>query len=954
VYNSTGNNVGFVVRPFAFQLGERPEARAAMERGAYSVSENSNADTTMFPDVTIPAYLSALTSNAGAAMTHSHGSTQGQIIEVYPWTSAGETKRDEQLVYYSVFLSLASVVAAANEDGVGYGIAVRYSGLTASRVVFGYGIFHNQSCDGYSFPYFSSIAFLCGPQGVCDGPNSVENVRAFWENLEGKYELYYRPTLPAMGWAPQLTKKGGYDDVVLFPKVKGFSHHSGTRVPSGGIDVWMQTDCKMNTGTIPASMIVRGDGDITIQNASYGGVNDIRARIVPTPGVVSGEGHFVVSGAWAAYNSGLVTLEGMQDQLFRFIVGDGPAAEISGFHVEDGFATFDVASESQTAYYEIEEAAEAEGPWRVIGTPEPAYAGTHSVEIEAANGSLLRLVEVERETSVNKPGRRIVHKYAHVGSRATVLPRVEPSMEEKLAAIEERKRTQFAKLSQLPVSALSLAGERMVIWTPGSAVAYVNTYLAEPCRWIGMTVSVTSVDGFAALGNDSLFALALKASIADSAAAGADYVWLVGDDGDPLHAQAWPDSAWEAVRQQQLSSGYDPTGRVADVEIPAFVVRHPEPRAVGFTFHAPYGKSDLPYANVDNDSLGIRDVYLARLPFSDYSRVVNYGYKFMEELSGDNGIGGALLLDHDLDHDDAGDGALADSLVTLMALTIPAAYSVDILRMSDHLSDDINVVVADQINQLRPNYLGGFSPLSHELFIFNMIDKTVTPPWSMSLLNHKVSLCDFSSCGGAGFWRNGNPTDGPGLPTEWLGAWEVGAVNIKGYGDGSWQHVIAGEAQYFLQEIAADPNQAACAASTKASNRLRQDYSEKVEYLDVDATKFFLGNPVTAIVMPGIATAIQERPIAKQLALQQNYPNPFNPATRIPYTLTKAGLVKISIFNLQGQTVRRLVDEVKPVGPYLAEWDGRNDVGDRVASGVYFYRLSTDRKHLTKKMTLLK
>ena len=92
VYNSTGNNYGFVVRPFAFQLGERPQARAAMERGGYSVTEYANNDTTMFPHPTITEYLLALTSQAGGGMTNTHGDATGQIIEVYLWTSAGEAK----------------------------------------------------------------------------------------------------------------------------------------------------------------------------------------------------------------------------------------------------------------------------------------------------------------------------------------------------------------------------------------------------------------------------------------------------------------------------------------------------------------------------------------------------------------------------------------------------------------------------------------------------------------------------------------------------------------------------------------------------------------------------------------------------------------------------------------------------------------------------------------------
>jgi hypothetical protein len=88
--------------------------------------------------------------------------------------------------------------------------------------------------------------------------------------------------------------------------------------------------------------------------------------------------------------------------------------------------------------------------------------------------------------------------------------------------------------------------------------------------------------------------------------------------------------------------------------------------------------------------------------------------------------------------------------------------------------------------------------------------------------------------------------------------------------------------------------------------------------------------------------------------LSQNFPNPFNPATTIRYSLPKQTLASITIYNILGQKVRTVVNEVKNAGTYEAEWNGRSDGGISVASGIYFYRLTTAGSIITKKMLLLK
>jgi hypothetical protein len=88
--------------------------------------------------------------------------------------------------------------------------------------------------------------------------------------------------------------------------------------------------------------------------------------------------------------------------------------------------------------------------------------------------------------------------------------------------------------------------------------------------------------------------------------------------------------------------------------------------------------------------------------------------------------------------------------------------------------------------------------------------------------------------------------------------------------------------------------------------------------------------------------------------LHQNYPNPFNPQTTVEFSLAAHSQVTIEIFNILGQRVKTLVDESKPAGSYRVIWNGDNDSGQKVSTGIYFYRFTTENHSETKKMMLLK
>jgi hypothetical protein len=88
--------------------------------------------------------------------------------------------------------------------------------------------------------------------------------------------------------------------------------------------------------------------------------------------------------------------------------------------------------------------------------------------------------------------------------------------------------------------------------------------------------------------------------------------------------------------------------------------------------------------------------------------------------------------------------------------------------------------------------------------------------------------------------------------------------------------------------------------------------------------------------------------------LMQNYPNPFNPSTTINYNVKSESFVKLKIYDVQGELVNVLVNEVKPSGEYQINWNGSNQNNLKLPSGVYFYQIEVGQNRQSKKMVLLK
>ncbi len=136
-----------------------------------------------------------------------------------------------------------------------------------------------------------------------------------------------------------------------------------------------------------------------------------------------------------------------------------------------------------------------------------------------------------------------------------------------------------------------------------------------------------------------------------------------------------------------------------------------------------------------------------------------------------------------------------------------------------------------------------------------------------------------------------------------------------------------------------------------------QILSNRIGFTKIDsaATKVAV-NFIKAMISVS-PTSVREAgvgPLPKEYALSQNYPNPFNANTQISFALPKAGNARLDIYNVLGQKVSTLFNEFMNAGSKTVNWDGRDDGGVTVPSGVYFYQLVSQDFRQTKKMLLIK
>ncbi len=128
------------------------------------------------------------------------------------------------------------------------------------------------------------------------------------------------------------------------------------------------------------------------------------------------------------------------------------------------------------------------------------------------------------------------------------------------------------------------------------------------------------------------------------------------------------------------------------------------------------------------------------------------------------------------------------------------------------------------------------------------------------------------------------------------------------------------------------------------------------EFVDLlDSTLAWLGENTTRLdSASGLIQEKQAQGLQSSFRLNANYPNPFNPTTVISFNLSRKETVDLTVYNIKGEVVGTLVHRTMTPGNYTIDWNAVNECGIPLPSGIYFYRLSTKKRSVTKKMILLR
>ena len=190
----------------------------------------------------------------------------------------------------------------------------------------------------------------------------------------------------------------------------------------------------------------------------------------------------------------------------------------------------------------------------------------------------------------------------------------------------------------------------------------------------------------------------------------------------------------------------------------------------------------------------------------------------------------------------------------------------------------------------------------------------------------------------------------PGVPTGMAVAYNAGGGNQL-----TWDRSSDDDFKYFRIYRSTDPGFTPSPATYVHG-------SIDTQWLDPVADGWMYTYKMSAVDMAdnesdptgGTATGVRDGAAPARVTLGQNVPNPFNPSTAISMGLPAAGHVTLTVYDIGGRRVRTLVDAPVPAGFRSVTWDGRDSRGQMVASGVYFYRMTTEGYRQTRKMLLVK
>lgn len=928
-YETPKYQAGFIYEPFGQDAATRGLLGVAVVTiggNGYVVTSYAQSSASIDPSVTIERDLvNALTGEYGVRLVLTHGDANGFAAEVYPPTTAGfdSAVSHRQAYIRRQLFTAGELYIGQPENGSGWaiyatsGLISRLSRMNTNAIAF------IAAC--YSSGYLGS--FKCRwAAGLIGQTTSAFDVDTFWGKMAGQAGMSNRSCAQAISGLSSFGTSGN-GETVLAPAMSNRSHPDGSLI-DGRTSLWIEFDTVMDTSNHPAL----GSLVIAVFRATYHWNGAIRFEFDVT-GVDVGAG-FVRVPYELARSAGGIGLHGQADQFLNFysIRADNGAAAVHSLRVRDGQLTFQTDGEWNTSRYLVDTAPSPDGPFTEVAsipaTGSPAYAMpvpsalTYRLREEEISGRTFPLGLVEPTAPDTRPPDPTY-------DQAYYLAQIQTLLQQHQIAGPGPPLTPFAVFAE-------------------SAFHPTLQYLLDFWRTKGYAGSLEATDGWPT--DPDQFLATAETVMRGYWQQGVRLFQIVGTSSDYRQFfdeyQNWyttPD--WLAIRSTQIASGLQ---RQPERDVfPTFYVPDPAPRGQNIGYWRPFVDTDAPLADLDDD--GLPDVVLARLPVANEDELAAAVYYLLYDAVMGPASPQIGILGYDWDAF-GNSGALVRQDCDSLASAIPAERRGPALFASEVPSGSYISGRTAAFNGLVSGGIGTLfieSPVSNRYRPGDWVDLEEGFRFSDNTSGRRYFLVG-ATCEVAGSNRSLHPSIG--LPWVEQGLTSAGGpCAVAGFNTGSLQGGNGLLAIEIARRITTPSNYPLAEDCLYALWSFLDQYPA---WSDLARTFSFQGwvltdQTIVPIPTDGLATPFRT-------VLEPAWPNPANPTTTLRYGLASAGPVSLTVYGVDGRTVRRLLRDVAGPGSYQTVWDGTDDRGQTVASGVYVVRLSASTVGQSQKIVLVR
>ena len=435
---------------------------------------------------------------------------------------------------------------------------------------------------------------------------------------------------------------------------------------------------------------------------------------------------------------------------------------------------------------------------------------------------------------------------------------------------------------------------------------------------------------------------------------GYDTFLLIGDASDSAEIQSpWPSEyGWEDHRLELLGGEYTPQPERNIHPAPAYWYDPVMSQDSGNNL--PYFFCDWLLLDLDGDDFPEPGYAIGRLPFSEEEQLWTYLNKVVElEWYGLPNVPiNTLALVGDVNHAGEFDGTHA---VDVMGTHLDSIEWPVFTMLESEYGSELSRANALKAAWRDPNQMWNFVVCVASYSTRYRLGNWITMAFDLNFVPEMTHypFMFLNTCTTGNYWWTENGGTPPRV--EYLLEKPAGAAGVFAHSDGSWQESNRSLGVAFLDIVRNNPSQSWGLSASQAVQACKNlGTRERINAL----RSVFLSDPVLcprAFNPEPTIPVVVNNDTPWMTRLKGVYPNPFNPSTTISYEIAgEGGEVEIAVYDIRGNKVRHLFCEHQEAGEYRMDWDGTDDSGRSVASGLYLCRMAVDGVVAKIKMTLVR